>query len=163
MNNEKLEETPKSLAMPGENLVAVRMILPEPPDAITSVCFPGSNYIGSQLFHFLAVHRLEARGHQIKGSWGCLPFNRSIHLFELRRHSDQAPALATLFDLLLGLMILDFAQIGWYDFREAVWRLYHPQTGEFKFAWSAEFQNDQLSRLLSEVIKAASLKPKIQP
>ncbi len=110
----------------GKCIVAVRLVIP--PDPAAELMWPKNNRIGTQLLCRFLQTRLEIAGVRIYSARGGLEFNRSFYLFHL---SSRKAALETIKTELEALGLLAWAQIGWHDERELVFRVWPPQPGRF--------------------------------
>jgi hypothetical protein len=117
----------------GELVVGVRILIPS--HQLNQYNYPDGNRAGTELLCRLLQARIELAGVRVTEPLGALVFNRSFYLLTV---SELEPALKAIKEELEKLGILSWVQIGWYDPREQVFRVWCSKSGRFDVPSDAE-------------------------
>ena len=161
------DSTPPTLpAQKGDNqegpLIGVRLLLPEEPAALFG--YPAFTHGVMQIMCHLLQARIEAAGCPVAVANSCLPFYRSLYIFELGA-KKRCIALKAVSAELADLKLLEWAQVAWDDVREGIWRLHYPKIGEFSMPSEAELATAQaqVAAVQAQVVKAGeAIKKRLQ-
>jgi hypothetical protein len=154
MNGSVIEniENLKSLLEQGHAIVAVKFCISD--HSVATLVYPEENYVGTAMFHSMALSRFKSDGYLTLGSGFAFPLNRSFHLF-LLNPSARGPALLSLSNLLEEQQFHGFSKVGWFDHREDCWRAYFPKSAEFKCPSLVEIEADMAQIELKRKMVAA--------
>ena len=128
----------------GEPVIGVRILIQSELEVLSY--YPAQNRIGTDMLCSLLVSRMEQAGVRVGEVLRGLEFNQSFYTFEV---SEITPAQESIKDELGKLVLLDSAQIAWYDSRECVWRVFHSKSGWFEAPSGREL--DDYAKFLAEL------------
>jgi len=110
----------------GEPVVGVRVFARR--DALGYAVYQKHDRAGTNVLCSLLQARMELAGVRVTEISEGFPLNDAAFIFTV---SELVPAQEAVKQELEKLGLLGWAQIGWHDPREGVWRLWHPKAGRF--------------------------------
>lgn len=121
---------------------------------ISCLFFPPDNRIGTRLLLLLLKSRMELAGIEVKRVGASGELNDAVLFFAV---PTLHPALGTILHELQDCVLLDVAQVGYFDYRELVIRSVHPKLNEVMEIDSAAVLDE--AKFLQDLIEISKRLP----